>query len=87
MARNVMDTMNVIETIQQIIEISMNLPQENRPKFLKTKFEEAIEGLNEFIKYLDSENIEMRLTLFSKGSESEFPYKVEQINGRLMVNL
>ena len=82
-----MDTMNIIETIQQIVEISMNLPQEARPKFLKARFEESIEGLNEFIKYLESENIEMRLTLFSKGNESEFPYKVEQINGRLMINL
>jgi len=79
--------MDTINSIKDIIEVSSNLPQENRPKFLKTKFEETIEDLNQFIKYLDSENIEMRLTLFSKGSESEFPYKVEQINGRLMVNL
>ena len=79
--------MDTINSIRDIIEVSSNLPQESRPKFLKTKFEETIGDLNQFIKYLDSENIEMRLTLFSKGSESEFPYKVEQINGRLMVNL
>lgn len=79
--------MDTINSIKDIIEITSNLPQEQRAKFLKTKFDETIEDLNTLIKYLESENIEMRLTLFSKGSESEFPYKVEQINGRLMVNL
>lgn len=79
--------MDTINSIKDIIEITSNLPQEQRAKFLKTKFDETIEDLNTFIKYLESENIEMRLTLFNKGSESEFPYRVEQINGRLMVNL
>lgn len=82
-----MDTLNITNTVREIIEITSNLPQENRPKFLKERFEEAIEGLNQLIKYLESENIEIRFTLFSKGNESEFPYKVEQVNGRLMVNL
>lgn len=79
--------MDTIQSIQDVIAISQDLPQDQRPKFLKTKFEETIGNLNLFIKYLETENIEMKLTLFSKGSESEFPYKVEQINGRLMVNL
>lgn len=82
-----MDTLSITNAMQEIIAITSNLPQENRPKFLKERFEETIEGLNQLIKYLESENIEIRLTLFSKGNESEFPYKVEQINGRLMVNL
>lgn len=79
--------MDTILKIQDIISISQDLPQEQRPKFLKSKFDEKVAEINEFIKYLDTENIEMRLTLFTKGSESEFPYKVEQITGRLMANL
>lgn len=79
--------MDMILTIQDIIAISQDLPQEQRAKFLKSKFDEKITEINEFIKYLETENIEMRLTLFTKGSESEFPYKVEQIIGRLMANL
>jgi hypothetical protein len=79
--------MDEIIRIQDIIQISKDLPIHQREKFLKLKSESFIQELNEFISYLESENIELRLTILSREEQNEFPYKVDGVISRLLKRL